>query len=168
MKMKTLIVYASKHGCAERCSELLRERLKGEVVTVDIQKDRVPDVALFDKVIIGGSIYVGKIQKEITEFCHKYLDVLKEKKLGLFICCMLKKNEEIQLNSVFPEELSKCAVSRECFGGEFRFGKMNALERLAVKMVSKSEGNLKVDGKKDVSMLSQDVIDKFAEQINKA
>jgi hypothetical protein len=40
---------------------------------------------LFDKVVNGDSIYISKIQKEVTEFCSSNLNALKEKKVGLFI-----------------------------------------------------------------------------------
>lgn len=48
----------------EKCSKELKDKLHGEVVTVDIKKDSVPDIGLFDNIIIGGSVYAGKIQKE--------------------------------------------------------------------------------------------------------
>jgi menaquinone-dependent protoporphyrinogen oxidase len=164
--MKTLIIYASKHGSAGKCSSILRERLQGEVVIVDIKKGNVPDVKSFDKVIIGASIHVGRIQKEISEFCQKNINQLKEKKLGLYICCMNKNEEDKQLNSAFPQELLNSAIAKECFGGEFNFGKMNMMERLAVKMVSKSQGEPITDFKKDISRISQDNINRFVQLMN--
>ena len=78
----------------KKCAELLEENLKGEVDIVDIRKDITLDLNNYDKVVIGGSIYMGKIQKEIEEVCESYCDNLKEKKLGLFICCMNEENVE--------------------------------------------------------------------------
>lgn len=158
--MKTLIIYASKHGSAETCSKLLKGKLTGEVNVVNIKKDTIPDLASFDKIIIGGSIYVGKIQKEISSFCSKNLNELKKKKLGLFICCMNKESEEMELNTAFPKELLDCAVSKEIFGGEFRLRDMNMLERFAVKVISKTD--------KEVSMLSEENISKLARLLNAA
>ena len=157
--MKTLIIYASKHGCTEKCSNLLKGKLNGEVKIVDIKKDNVPEIALFDKIIIGGSIYMGRIQKELNEFCLKNISTLKNKKLGFFICCM-KENDiaETQISNSFPEELLINAITRGYFGGEFIFKKMNFLERLIVKKVSKIN--------KDTSTLSKENIIKFAQSIN--
>lgn len=39
--MKTMIVYATKHGFAEKCSKLLKDKLSGEVITVNIKFDKI-------------------------------------------------------------------------------------------------------------------------------
>lgn len=167
--METLIIYASKHGCAEKCSKLLKERLLGGAVVVNIMKETIPDVTLFSHIIIGGSIYAGTIQKEISEFCLKNLDKLKNKKLGLFICCMNKDSAEMQLNNAYPKELLNIAAAKGCFGGEFNFTKMNVIERFIVKMASKADKGLPVaDGKKDISYISEESIKSFVQLMNKA
>lgn len=158
--MKTLIIYATKHGSAESCSRLLKSKLTGETVVVNIKKDLVPNLIDFDKIIIGGSIYVGKIQKEISSFCSNNLNDLKKKKLGLFICGMNKDSAETELNTAFPQELLNGAVSKECFGGEFRLSHMNMLERFIVKVISKTD--------KEVSMLSEESITRLAQLLNNA
>jgi menaquinone-dependent protoporphyrinogen oxidase len=167
--MKTLIIYGTKHGCAEKCSKLLKDQLNGEITIVDLKKQAVTDLSSFDRVVIGGSIYVGKIQKQVSEFCIKNLAELKKKKVGLFICCMNKNNAEVQLSAAFPDELLNSAVIKECFGGAFAFKKMNMLEKLMVKMVSKAdEGIPSIDGEKDISSLSEEKINKFARLMNNA
>ena len=157
--MKTLIIYASKYGCTEKCSNLLKDKLSGEVKIVDIKKENVLEIDLFDTVIIGGSIYMGRIQKVVNEFCLKNISTLKNKKLGLFICCM-NENEiaEKQINSSFPEELLTSAIATEHFGGEFIFKKMNFLERIIIKKISKTSN--------DKSTISEENINKFAQLIN--
>jgi menaquinone-dependent protoporphyrinogen oxidase len=157
--MKTLIIYASKHGCTEKCSRLLMDKLNGEVKIVDIKKESVPEIALFDNIIIGGSIYVGRIQKEVNEFCLKNINQLKNKNLGFFICCMRENDiAETQIKTSFPEELLTNAVVKGYFGGEFIFKKMNFLEKFIVKKVSKID--------KDTSTISKENINKFAQSIN--
>jgi menaquinone-dependent protoporphyrinogen oxidase len=158
--MKTLIIYATKHGSAESCSKLLKNKLTGEVEVVNIKKDKVPDINSFDKVIIGGSIYAGRIQKEISSFCSNNLNDLKKKKLGLFICGMNKDSAQTELNTAFPQELLNSAISKECFGGEFKLSHMNMLERFMVKVISKTD--------KEVSMLSEENINRLAQLIDAA
>jgi len=157
--MKTLIAYGTKHGCTEKCSELLSERLMGKVDIINLKNGRNIDLEEYDNVIIGGSIYMGKIQKEVNEFTTKHLDILKDKKIGLFICCMrdgeLAENE---LMESFPQELIKDAVVKEYFGGEFIFKKMNFMERLIVKKVSNIDS--------DTSNLSINKIEEFANKFN--
>lgn len=157
--MKTLIVYATKHGCTENCSFILKDKLIGDVITVNIKKDILPDITSFDNIIIGGSIYAGKIQKEISEFCTKNLNALKNKKVGLFICGMQNGDmAETQLNNSFPEELVAHAAAKKPFGGEFIFKKMNLIERFIVKIISKT--------KEDVSSISTENIDEFVKFMN--
>jgi len=167
--MSTLIVYATKHGSAEDCAKILGEKLQGKVDLYNIKKDMVSDLSQYDKIIIGGSIYVGKVQKEISEFCIKNSNELQKKKLGFFICCMNNKNAEDQLKNSFPEELISKAVAKKSFGGEFRFKKMNFMERFIIKKVAKSDENLpSVDTNKDISQISEDSITEFANLINNA
>lgn len=159
--MKTLIIYASKHGCAEKCAKLLRDKINGEVITVNIKMDKEPDINSFDKVIIGGSIYAGRIQNEIGQFCVKNLDTLRNIKIGFFICGMRDGDAaKQQINSSFPQELLGNAVIKESFGGEFILEKLNFMERFIVKKIAKIV--------KDTSTVSEETINKFAQTINNA
>ncbi len=157
--MSTLIVYASKYGCTERCAKLLSKELNDKVDLINLNNIKVIDFSKYDKVIIGGSIYIGRIQKEVTEFCAKNLDRLKEKRIGLFICGM-QEGEMIntELNQNFPSELLKIAEVKSHFGGEFIFNKMNFMEKLIVKKISKLTS--------DKSNILEDNIYKFAQKMN--
>lgn len=171
--MNTIIIYATKHNTTKECVSKLSKKLAGTVDLYQLKGGVAPDLSKYDKVIIGGSIYAGRIQKEVSEFCLQNLDELKKKKTGLFICCIFKNSEETQLNGAFPKELLDSAAARESFGGEIRFSDMSIAERLITKMVSKvitkSDGSLaSIDMKKDVSMINDAKIDKFAKLMNKA
>ena len=166
--MKTLIGYCSKHGSAEKCAKELSEKLNGDVELVNLSKKEDMDISKFDKVIIGGSIYAGQIQKGIKSFCDKNLDTLKEKNNGFFICCMDEKKGEEQLNNAFPQELLSNAVAKDIFGGEFRFSDMNFFERTIIKMISKSDKDAPpLDTKKDLSKISEEKINSFVNAMNK-
>ena len=157
--MKTLIAYTSKYGCTKKCATMLSEKLNGEVTLHDLKRGKDISIASFDKVVVGGSFYMGSIQKEVKEFCAEHLKELESKPIALFICCM-KEGEEAQaeLDGAFPSELSAKAIAKEYLGGEFIFKKMNFLDRLIVKKVVKIE--------KDVSTLSIEKVDKLAEVLN--
>ncbi|EPY6471102.1 flavodoxin domain-containing protein [Clostridium sporogenes] len=156
--MKTLIIYGTKHGTTEKCSKFLKEKLLGDIVTINIKKENVPDINSFDNIIIGGSIYMGQIQKEVKNFCIENINILKEKRVGVFICGFNEKDMEVQLNNAFPKELLTNAVAKECFGGEFIFKNMNFFERFIMKKISKID--------KDTSKISEENINKFAQLIN--
>ena len=122
--MKTLIVYASTHGCTKTCAEKIEAGLTGEKVVVNIKKEKAPDLKAFDQVIIGGSIHAGMVQKKIKSFCVSRSEVLLNKKIGLFLCCMDKEKAQQQFDDAFPEKLRSHASVCGLFGGAFDFDKM--------------------------------------------
>ncbi|MCH5138294.1 flavodoxin domain-containing protein [Clostridiaceae bacterium UIB06] len=155
--MKTLIIYGTKHGFAEKCAGLLKDKLQGEVTIVNVSKGNVPDIRLFDNIIVGGSTYMGQIQKEVKSFCSKNLNLLKDKRVGIFICGMNNQDLDAQLNNSFPEELLANAIAKEHFGGEVVFRNINFFERFIMKKVGKID--------KDTSRASEENIDKFSNMI---
>lgn len=171
--MNTLVIYASKHGTAEKCAVELSQRITGKVDICNIKSGKAPELSQYDRVIVGGSIYVGKVQKEVSDFCINNLSILKQKKVGLFLCCMNKKEFETQLKNAYPQELIDAAAIAENFGGEFKFKEMNLLEKAATKMVSKvlakeDPSTPEIDMKKDMSFLNRENINKFIQLMNNA
>lgn len=165
--MSILIAYATNHGCAEKCAEILNGKLSEKADLCNLKKGNAPDLSKYDKVIIGGSIYAGKIQKAVKEYCANNLNELKGKKLGFFICCMsVEEPAKAQLNSSFPSELLSIAAAKEVFGGGFTFSDMNFFEKFIIKMVAKSQKRTPVDTKKDISHLFDENINKFAQAMN--
>lgn len=159
--MKTIIAYASKYGCTKNCAEKLAAKLQGECELFDLKENKAPDLSAFDKVIIGSSIYAGNARKEAKEFCTGNLTTLKNKKLGFFICGSQTGAALTQeLDAAYPAELMEKAIVKECFGGEFHFGKMNFAEKTIVKLIAKTT--------KDTSTISEQKIDAFAQQMNRA
>lgn len=169
--MNTLIIYASKHGTAEKCARELSAKLTGKVDICNIKGGNIPELSQYERVIIGGSIYAGRIQKEVSDFCTNNLNILKQKKVGLYLCCINKKEAETQIKNVYPKELIDTASAVENFGGEFKFKEMNFMERAITKMVSKAlakeDPSLPaVDMKKDITLLEKDNMNKFIQLMN--
>ena len=158
--MKSLIVYCSSHGTTEKAVRFLCEGLKGEVLAVDLKREKVKyDLRDYDTVIIGGSIHVGNVQRKIKQFISYNLDTLLEKEVGLFLCCMRDGETAIeQFNNAFPQELRKNSAAMGLFGGEFLLSEMNFLEKQIVKKVSGATI--------DQSNLDYDAIKEFVSKIN--
>lgn len=155
--MNILIAYASKHGSSEKAALMLKEKLTG---TVDLHnfKKGIPNIHNFDAIIIGGSIHMGEIQKNVKTFFQKNSDLLEKKHLGLFLCCMDKERAQLQFEKAFPEELREQAIVNSLFGGEFNFEKMNWFERKIIKKISGVS--------KTVSEIDIAAIDRFANKFN--
>jgi len=81
-EMKTLIAYSSKYGCTEKCVGTLAAKLSWEVDVVNLRGGKAVDLSGYDRVIIGGSIYMGRIQKQVTNLCVKNWTFLKAKSWG--------------------------------------------------------------------------------------
>ena len=163
--MKTLIVYSTTHGCTEKAAKELGLHLGSQVQLINLKKEAHPSLSNFQRIIIGGSIHAGQIQKRVKDFCNKNLEELKSKEFGLFICCMEEgETAQKQLQDAFPEELFNEAKATACFGGEFDFEKMNFLQKLIVKKVAHIEhSSSKIDHKaiKNFSMKMDKVFNPF-------
>ena len=157
--MKTLIIYATHHGTIEKIIEILEEKIENSV-SVNIKKEKIEDIKIYDAILIGGSIHVGNIQKKIKNFCVENLDELKQKRVGLFLCCMFEgEKAEEQFENAYPEELRNHAIAKGLFGGELLMNKMNFIEKIAVKKAANVT--------ESVSKINYDAIEEFIQNIKK-
>ncbi|HVO40132.1 MAG TPA: flavodoxin domain-containing protein, partial [Spirochaetia bacterium] len=70
--MKVLIAYRSRYGATESCARRIAGLLGPDTVLRDL-RGRVPPLSPgeFEAVLIGGSIYGGRIQREVVSFCER-------------------------------------------------------------------------------------------------
>lgn len=156
--MKTAIIYATKHGCTDKCAHTLSNELNTTCDIINIESANSFDIQEYNTVIIGGSIHAGMINKKLKSFLNKNSETLLDKKLGLFLCCMYEGDKALeQLNNAFPEPLRNKAIAHSIFGGEFDFNKMNFLEKTIVKKVANVE--------ESVSKINYANIKAFAEKM---
>ena len=158
--MKTAIIFATKQGCTEKCSQTLASELPGNTELINLETTKEIDLMIYDTLILGGSIHAGMINKALKKFITKNLDQLTEKKVGLFLCCMEegeKANE--QFNNAFPEQIRAISKANGFFGGAFDFEKMNFIEKAIIKKIANIDNSL--------SKINDQNIKKFAEEITK-
>lgn len=155
--MKIAIIYYSKHGTTERVAYLIGESLNHKVDYISLRENPKADIRTYDRIILGTSIYAGTPGRKVSQFCNKNRSLLEEKVIGLFICCMNRKQELEEMNNAFPEYLQKMAIPKAILGGEFLFDKMNCIERFITKKIAKIESS--------VSCLRYNAIREFTTQI---
>lgn len=117
--MSTLIVYGSRTGYAEECAERIREKLGDEefVIFTHIDSQELPVVSDYDRIIIGGSVRFGRIQRKLKRFMDQYRSLLLQREIGIFLCCLSQgKDAEKLMHRHFPEELISHAKAL-CFPG---------------------------------------------------
>ena len=138
----TLIVYASRHGTTAEYAKKMFQILEGNVdlCFLNEREHSIPDLTEYDTFIIGGSIQYGKINKSVIKFCQANIEMLKNKRLGLFITCHFEGEEALKQSlTAYPKELIETAVVSDYFDGELLFPKMNFWERMVAKTVLKAE-----------------------------
>lgn len=134
--MKVLIVYGTKYGCTKKCAEILKSYLPGEV-TVISAKAAPASLKSYDVVFIGGSVYMGKMRKEVIRFCSQNKIELMNKRLGIFVCCYTPNGTEGFIETLFPKEILSHASYVTCVGGEMNYEKMNVIYRKMFQALNK-------------------------------
>ena len=158
--MKTAIIYASKHGCTDKCAHTLANELNNNAALINLDESTDINLDEFNTVIIGGSIHAGSMNKKIKKFTEKSIDLLNQKRTGLFICCMEEEDEKVleQFQNAYPESLRNKAIAHGFFGGEFNFDKMNFFEKAIIKKIAKTDQN--------VSKINYNNMKEFAQKIS--
>ena len=157
--MKVLVAYRSKYGTTESCAHALAERIRAETTLVDLRFRRTADLGAFDVVLIGGSIYGGRIQREVTSFCESRSDLLLKRKVGLFLCCLSQgEHAREQLQAAFPDRLSAHAFARSLFGGDLRDDRLTFVDRLLVRGLPRPP--------RGTSLIDTNAIAAMADQVN--
>jgi len=155
--MKNCILFTTKHGSTEKASLLLKEKLKAETDIINLKEVKKPDISHYDTVILGASIYIGKIQKQMRKFIEENINELLKTNIALFIMAGQKDQAQETLKKVFPAALFDHAFTKEHLGFEMILEKMNFLEKAATKAQGVTESK---------SEIMQDAIEKMAQQIN--
>lgn len=148
--MKTLIVYATKQGTAKLVAEKLKTKLIGETELVDLNVNSPRNLIEYDNIILGGSIYIGKIQKQMKSFVEENLSLLLNKRVCVYICAA-EKNEKLEkeLTDAFPEALLTKALFRDRVGESIDFNRLNFFNRMITKKVmGTTQSYVNIDEKK--------------------
>lgn len=158
--MKTAIIYATKYGSVRKAAELLRGKLNGESLLVDVANGPVPSLDGCDTVILGGSVYIGRIQKKLSSYIQNNLNMLLTKRIGVFLCAAVTESgkQEKELKDAYPSGLYDHAVAKEVLGYSFDFDQMRFPDKF---IISKMLGNTK-----NVSMFYDDRITQFVQKMN--
>ena len=163
--MKIAILYGTKYGTTEKVvesiSKLIKNHNKDDNGSIDVKLINLKendDVNLdCDVLIIGSSLYMGRIRKEVRNFLKKYKDILIEKHFALFICGVNEVEGIKQVNDVFPSEILDYSIATVFLGGELNLDKMKFLDKKIAQLIIKgADKEFKID---DVA------IDEFVQKI---
>jgi menaquinone-dependent protoporphyrinogen oxidase len=141
--LKTLIAYRTKYGTAAACARLLLEKIGGDTALADLADARDVNVRDYDVVLVGGSIYAGKLQRSVVSFCERNRAALLQRRVGIFLCCLYRGEDALmQMQAAFPDWLLVHAFARVLPGGEIHYDRLTLLDRLLVRGVPHPSGDL--------------------------
>lgn len=160
--MKTLIIYSTTYGYTKECAEELSKKIIGsDIVDLKSIKDAKALLQAYDTIIIGSSIYMGQISKVLNQFLKENIELLKTKKIALFLCCGLAEKYEETMNTVFSKELIDIAIAKEFFGGVLNIEKMKFIHKIIAKLMKKV---IEKEGLSEVKPIDEN-IDKLVEKL---
>lgn len=158
-KSKILIVYGTKTGTTEECTNILYKKIKGDIDVINLRDKHDFDLDNYDYIIIGTPIYAGMINTRVKNFCFIYEDILVHKKLAFFTCGLSKPEEALASLSkaISPKLISQAKVVGH-FGGELRPDKLKFFMKFVVKQMTKN--------KTIESKLNKTAIEEFCQKIS--
>lgn len=145
MEKKILITYASKYGATREIAERIDAVLHQAGLQTDIRPvDDVRDLTLYQAVILGSAVYVGKWQKEAVAFLQTYAKNLADLPVWLFSSGPTGEGDPVKLveGKLLPTGLQPIVhriQAREVtiFHGHINPNKINPIEKWAVKSLVK-------------------------------
>lgn len=141
--MNTAIIYSTKHGFTKECVEYFRTKLKGNIDIIDIKKAKNIELKKYDKLVIGGSIYIGNVSKQLKKFLYENKDRIIEKDYILFVCSGTKDERYFFEN--FPEEIVKGAKKTFNFGSGLKKETLSLIEKWVLILIGKYEEYKRID-----------------------
>ena len=87
--MRILIAYTSKTGTSAECAEILASKFNdgNEVLLVDMKKQAAESASNFDAVVLGSSVRMGHVSKELKNYIKSNREELLKKPCAVFLCC---------------------------------------------------------------------------------
>ena len=119
--MRILLAYTSKNGSTASCVERLERGLSGLDVTVCNLAEGLPNADEFDMVIVGAGVHHHRFPAPMRQFLREQENVLREKKLGLFLLCGIAEEQVYYIEKLFPSVLREVAFEISFWGGSLRY-----------------------------------------------
>ena len=154
--MKSLILYTSKHGSTKKIVDYMTSKLDAD--SFNLLDCAAPDIAEYEQIILGGSIYYGSVHSQMSNFVESHLGSLLNKRIALFLVCMLSEESAAeQFNSNFNEELLNHSLADGFFGGVITKDSLNPVEKLVTSFTFKRADTF--------DQIYFDEVDKFLDQL---
>lgn len=135
--MKTLILYATRHGSTAEAARRIAARMPNcDVKNIKTDAFRLAD---YDRILIGSYIRMGMFDRKIRALLLKEIAVLREKMLGIFVCCCFTENAQTYFQNNVPPQLLETVQATAALGGELDRKKLHGMDKYVANMVLKAD-----------------------------
>ena len=127
--MKGLVVYGTRYGTAAEIAEEIAKVIREEGIEVDlldVKSVKDSDVSLYDLVVVGSGIKMGKWTKQSLKLLKKNKEALANRKVALFVSCGSANEEKTRpegqekyLDEVAQKNLINPPVATGLFGSVY-------------------------------------------------
>lgn len=135
--MKTLILYATRHGSTAEAAR----RIAARMPNCDVKniKTDVFQLADYDRILIGSYIRMGMFDRKTRALLLKEIAVLREKIFGIFVCCCFTENAQTYFQNNVPPQLLEVAEATSALGGVLDRKKLHGMDKYVANMVLKAD-----------------------------
>ena len=142
--MKLLIAVSSKHGSTREIAESIAETVREAGVEVDVvDAERVESVALYDAVIVGSAVHMGRWMGPARALVNRTADALRARPVWLFSSGPLGRDIVDPADAAEGMKLLGLVGGREhrLFAGKADKNELGFGERAILRMVKNPYGD---------------------------
>ena len=167
---KIVIAYGTTEGQTARIADHIADAVRNRGVEAEaLDLKRSKDVSLdgYDAVIVGGSIHMGKHQKDVADFVQRNRAVL-ERLPSAFFSVSLAAHGDLENAEAYVENFKQQTGWRPTkvglFGGALLYRKYGFLKRYMMKRIVRDKpGGVSTDTSRDHEYTDWDQVKRFAE-----
>jgi menaquinone-dependent protoporphyrinogen oxidase len=152
MGKRVLVTYASKYGSTGGVAEAIGKEFCGKGLAADVALIRnAGDLGLYQGVVVGSAIYMGKWMPEATDFVKEYRAILSRIPVAYFLVCITmaqpnEKSREVALCYMDPilkavPEIKPLDIGT--FAGALNYNKLSWLNKRILKAKGAPEGDFR-------------------------
>ncbi|MEA5455952.1 flavodoxin domain-containing protein [Sinomonas sp. JGH33] len=171
---RVLIAYGTTEGQTAKIADVVADVVRenghdAEAVDVTTLGGEIPDV--YDAVVIGASVHVGKHDKHAVEFAHSNRSVLERLPSAFFSVSLAAHGDTEEAEKYveqFETETEWHPDAVAMFSGALLYTKYGFIKRRLMKKISEGKpGGLGLDTSRDYVYTEWDGVKRFAEHFAK-
>jgi menaquinone-dependent protoporphyrinogen IX oxidase len=141
LNRKGALIYSSRYGATRQYAEWIGQQL--QIPAMDVDELYPGELGGFDYLVLGTSVYIGKML--IKGWLHHHLEQLRSKQLVLFVVCGTPSSEKQKQEQIVRDNVPEGLIPMEnifFLPGRLTIGDLSWKDRLLLKMGARVEKDL--------------------------